>query len=172
MRFSLLRIDHPQRAWGHWLVLALSATVIGCGIGRPGTVSGHVTLDGKPLPGGTVSFRPVSGGTNTEVVELDESGSFTVQLPPGEVFVWVDNRHLEPRAPAANRKLPPKLQAIRDKNAKGAPQAAPPSMAPAAPMAAGKYVKIPDQYYLPDSSGLKFTVQSGDQTHDIPLASK
>ena len=35
--------------------------------------------------------------------------------------------------------------------------------------APGKYVAIPRKYYDISTSGLKFTVTRGDQTHDIEL---
>jgi hypothetical protein len=153
-------------------VLAIFGTMVGCGTGSggQGKVSGRVLLDGSPLPGGTVYFRPADGRANLVYAVLDETGTFSVELPAGEVMVSVDNRNLEPRKPAAPMRLPPKLQAIRDK----APNAAPaqPAEAPPASSGPGKYVKIPEKYYSPDSSGLTFTVQRGDQPHDIPLASK
>lgn len=42
----------------------LSFLVCGCGDGRPARVkvSGHVTVDGKPLKFGGISFKPVGGG--------------------------------------------------------------------------------------------------------------
>jgi hypothetical protein len=33
----------------------------------------------------------------------------------------------------------------------------------------GKYVRIPNRYYEMETSGLQFTVQGGEQKHDIPL---
>jgi hypothetical protein len=129
-------------------------------------------LDGAPLPGGTVLFRPVDGRADLVRAVLDESGTFSVELPEGEVLVAVDNRALEPKSgPTGPAKLPPKLQAIRDKLGKGG-SPAPSPQAPPPPTGPGRYVKIPDKYYSPDSSELTFTVQRGDQPHDIPLSSK
>ena len=36
----------------------------------------------------------------------------------------------------------------------------------------GTYVEIPRRYYYAEGSGLKYTVQRGDQTHDIELTAK
>ncbi|HKB00589.1 MAG TPA: hypothetical protein VKD90_00155, partial [Gemmataceae bacterium] len=38
-----------------------------------------------------------------------------------------------------------------------------------APAEAGKYVPIPEKYYLAETSGLKFTVKGGEQTEDFNL---
>jgi hypothetical protein len=147
-------------------MLALLGTVAGCGNGPPGNgkVSGRVLLDNAPLPGGKVTFRSVDGRANLVTVELNETGAFSVNLPAGEVMVTVDNRDLEPKAPAGPLRFAGPVQAIRNK----APQAlpAPPKVGP------GRYVKIPERYYSLESSELSFTVSPGEQTHDIPLESK
>src|SRR5262245_48509919 len=80
-------------AWG-WLLLV--PLVAGCGPGE-GTVSGKVTYDGKPLPGGLVTFRPADPRQNPVSVQLDKEGNFpATALPVGEVKVCIDNRELEP----------------------------------------------------------------------------
>jgi hypothetical protein len=75
-------------------VLALLAVVIlGCGPGGPprAPVSGTVTLDGKPLPRGTVQFVPdASRGTNgpTGVGSIDAQGRYEIQTTgaPGAIL--------------------------------------------------------------------------------------
>jgi len=66
---------------GFLFLMALSAT--GCGVGGPplGTVTGMVTLDGKPLAGVSVQFdpghiRPASGVTDNE-------GRYSLSFLPG-----------------------------------------------------------------------------------------
>lgn len=57
------------------LAVGLLLAVGGCGSsgGRPelGTVSGTVTMDGKPLAGVVVSFAPESGRTSSGVTDAD-----------------------------------------------------------------------------------------------------
>lgn len=126
-------------------------------------------MDGKPLPGGWVMFRPTDATENSVSAELDEQGQFTVVLPAGDVVVSVDNRELKPREalrgpmPAT---LPPE---IRAKLTGGLP--APPSAAAPPPVIgpSGRYVPIPERYYNGETADLKFTVKAGDQTHDLAL---
>lgn len=67
-----------MRAWAAGLVLAAAA---GCGASTA-TVSGAVTLDGKPLEGATVSFTPASGdggGVGGSAGKTDAQGRFTLR---------------------------------------------------------------------------------------------
>ncbi len=59
------------------LVLLLSCTCIGCGPGGPalGTVSGVVTLDGKPVTDGLITFSPEGGGP-TATGTTDATGKY------------------------------------------------------------------------------------------------
>ena len=61
------------------VVLLVCTALVGCGDGGRATVSGVVTLDGKPIPGATIIFlptkdttAPASGGT------IGEDGTYTV----------------------------------------------------------------------------------------------
>jgi hypothetical protein len=156
--------------YGRMLLLALLGAATGCGASPGnGKISGRVLLDGKPLPGGTVKFRPVDGRANLVSFELDESGTFSVDLPIGEVLVAVDNREFEPKPPRPPSPVPRALNPeIRGKLNLDKARSAP----PAAPTTPSKYVAIPAKYYQPESSELTFTVQPGDMTHNIELTSK
>ena len=55
-------------------------------------MSGHVLLDGTPLPAGRVTFRPADPRMNSVSVELDEQGAYQAVLPSGEVKAAVDKR--------------------------------------------------------------------------------
>ena len=50
------------------------------------TLEGSVTLDGKPLPLGSISFSPVDGQTPTAGGEIKE-GRYSVRVPVGEMKV-------------------------------------------------------------------------------------
>jgi hypothetical protein len=71
-----------------YLLLALgfsSVTFAGCGDGRPARVpvSGNVTIDGKPVTRGSISFRPVQGRLSGG--QLDEHGRFSLTtFEPGD----------------------------------------------------------------------------------------
>jgi hypothetical protein len=81
------------------LILAMAATLItvGCGDGPESTVSGLVTLDGKPLDRGSVSFIPTATGSGaTATIRAD--GTFEARtgssagLQPGDYMVTVQAR--------------------------------------------------------------------------------
>src|SRR5262245_28101686 len=153
------------------LLLAL-ALAVGCGGGQ-GTVSGRVLYKDKPLPGGWLTFRPTDSRQNTVPVRIDDKGRYEATLPTGEVQIAVDNRELErlPAGPAPKIELPPGIKLPPGAKAGGgAPAPAPaPGPADAPEKLAGKYVPIPPKCCDAAPSGLRYTVQSGPQPHDIEL---
>jgi hypothetical protein len=151
------------------LLLLVPPLLVGCG-GGTAKVSGRVLYKGVPLPGGSVSFRPVDPRQNSVSADLDEQGHYEATLPVGEVQVSVDNRELEPSPPGASG-IPANLPAeVRKKLAQARAAADPPAKnndAPAKPH--GKYVRIPNKYYEVETSGLQFKVEPGNPQHDIEL---
>ena len=117
--------------------------LIGCG-GKPATVSGVVTLDGKPLQRGTVGFTPVASGMRAAGV-IDSEGKYSLStnrdagLEIGEYAVTVVSREPGPE------------------NAQGPPMP-------------GPYI-TPQHYAVESTSGLKFKVDGGSNTIDIALTS-
>jgi hypothetical protein len=145
-------------------LLFLLSVVLGCGPAK-GKVSGRVLYDGKPLPGGRVTFRPVDSTQNSVSAELGSQGDFEAVLPVGEVMVSVDNRELEPRsAPDADlpKDLPVSTEAKKHLGSAKADRATEKS--------SGKYVAIPSKYYNAETSNIRFTVTAGEQKHDIELS--
>ncbi len=138
----------------------LLALAIGCGggTGRPhvdtAEVSGKVLYNGKPLPGGQVTFTAkeveyTSGAT------IEENGDYKIQGPIGhEAKISVDNRS---------------LSATKGKFANARKGAGRPPGAEEAPPLKGTYKPIPTKYYTPETSGLSYPVTSGAQTHNIEL---
>ncbi len=76
------------------LLLIGIAVLTGCGGGFDSAVHGVVTLDGKVVPRGTVTFHPVSGGPVAYAM-ISDDGSYAVRtgrekgLPAGEYQVTV-----------------------------------------------------------------------------------
>ncbi|MGL4551282.1 MAG: hypothetical protein ACRC33_08840 [Gemmataceae bacterium] len=70
------------------LVAALAAVLSAAGCGDPnsGTVSGKVTVGGKPLADGTVQFVPVDGSTATAGGKVKDGG-YSVKVPVGTMKV-------------------------------------------------------------------------------------
>jgi hypothetical protein len=149
----------------------LLVVVTGCGPGQ-GKVSGQALLDGAPLPGGRLTFRPADPRQNSVSAELDEQGRYEVLLPAGLVQVSIDNRELESRGnqsavPPIDGLPPNVLEKLRGGAKSDSAQCKP--VEDALLKLPGKYVVIPNRYYDLETSGLEFTVQRGDQNHDIIL---
>lgn len=152
-------------------LLFLLPIVAGCTPAK-GTVSGQVLYNGKPLPGGDVTFRPANPRHGPVIVALDEQGNYEAVLPVGEVKVSVENRHLQPppslgARPALNVPISPEA---RKAIASAKPEKPAPRKDENSPeKPAGKYVPIPERYHDGDTSKLEFNVEVGNQKHDIEL---
>lgn len=121
-------------------------------------VSGKVLFQGKPLPGGRVSFVTVQGGFAANAV-IKEDGTYQIKAPVGEVTIAVDNTMLRPQS---NMKGGPE----RQKSHPSRPGAEKGKEEPIK----GQWVKIPAQYMNAGKSGLTYTVTKGPQTHNIELS--
>jgi len=148
-------------------LLLLAPFVAGCKAGR-GTVSGHVLHGNKPVRGGWLTFRPADARENSVTVLISPQGEYEATLPVGDVQIGVDNREWQPVQSGgpqptlpAGIKLPP--------TAKGSGGQTSPRKGGSAPKHPGTYDPIPPKYYSADTSGLRYTVKSGSQTHDIKL---
>ena len=77
-----------------FLLVAVCVSVTGCGDSLGSQVTGTVTIDGKPLATGGVSFHPVDKGP-VATAQIQEDGSYELKtgkqhsLPPGEYRVTV-----------------------------------------------------------------------------------
>jgi hypothetical protein len=152
-------------------LLLLVAAAGGCAGRAPGRVTGRVLLDGQPVQGGILTFMPADMRGPSVSASVDESGGYAAELPAGDMLVSFDNRTLAPPTPRAAPPLPKGLSPeIRAKLGRtdSAPAPAPP---PETPARSGRYVKVPDRYYMIETANIKFTVKSGEQQHDIELTS-
>jgi hypothetical protein len=114
-------------------------------------VSGRVLFRGEPLPGGQVTFVTVKGGFAANGT-IDENGDYQIKAPVGDVQISVTNRMLQPRGGSNAPAIPKKAEAKE-----GSPRK-------------GRWVNIPSTYEDAHTSGLKYTVKPGPQTHDIELS--
>jgi hypothetical protein len=122
-----------------WLTVALLAA--GCGP-RFGNVSGQVTYQGKPLPGGTITFYDAANGAASGPIETD--GTYSVsKVATGRARVVV--------VPLMQITFLGPGDAGRQKSGGDQP---PP---------------LPAKYADPNKSGLTYDVTAGDQKHDFPL---
>jgi hypothetical protein len=116
-------------------------------------VSGQVLLpNGKPMPGGEVTFTTADGFASVGVV--DEKGNYKISAPVGDVKVSVTNQMLNPAAKGGGK------AAGRGAGRPGEPEPSP---------VKGTYIPINKKYFTPDTSGLTYKVTKGAQTYDIKL---
>ncbi len=135
--------------WPSLLALATLLLLIPLGCGRSGpemaAVSGRVIYQGKPVPKGTIAFKPVAPNGRTATGVIGPDGSYTLQTEEagdgaqlGEYRVTISARDdvILDYTPA--QPVPPKLLA-------------------------------PAQYENPETSGLKKTVVRGSNVFDFDL---
>lgn len=150
MKQSNYRCWSTARRWcvGSTALTAIGVIAIaGCGGKHGATVTGKISLDGEPVPRGSVAYFPVAGGPPA-VAQISEQGEYRLRtgrdpsLPPGDYQVTV----------AANE--PPREKRSADG---GPPPPGPPI--------------TPTKYRSKATSGLQYTVESGGNTIDIELTS-
>ncbi|MEK0424673.1 MAG: hypothetical protein RJB11_764 [Planctomycetota bacterium] len=147
-----------------FLFSTLLCFMIGCQRPR-GSVEGEVLFDSKPLPGGMLSFVSIDAKNKLTVegsAELGRDGTFKIDLPVGDVMVGVDNREFEPLPATGPAKLPgdnlpEDVRKSLLQSTKGASKVS------------DRWVKLPEQYYLPETSQLKIKVKKGSQKIQIEL---
>lgn len=156
---------------------SLALPAIGCGPGV-GKVSGTVTIGGKPVPAGLITFRPDDPTANAVSAELDREGRFSIELPVGPCGVSIDNRQYEPLPkpgsgmPSGIALSPEVMAKLRQTPpaAEPAPEVDPTKTADAPVVReAGLYIKLPEKYFQVETSGLKIDVEPGEQKVDLDL---
>jgi hypothetical protein len=73
-------------------ILGFLIVAIATGCGGPESLSGSVTLDGKPLAGAAVVFIPEGEGAETVVGSTDEQGQFVITPAAGESIAYGQNK--------------------------------------------------------------------------------
>jgi hypothetical protein len=78
------------------VLLGLLLAVTGCGSGEA-TVSGTITLDGKPLEDGNIAFRPLPALAATEAIGGPiKDGKYQVKARPGQNRVEITATRVVP----------------------------------------------------------------------------
>lgn len=126
------------------VLLSAIGLITGCG-GKPATVSGTVTVAGKTIDQGAITFSPVGGGMRASGI-IQPDGSYQIRtnrdigLDVGEYEVAVVSRELIFSSPDA-------------------------------PPTPGRYL-APKQYGNTKTSGLRFSVEKGPNVIDIDLSAE
>ena len=152
-------------------VVFLVAMCVGCG-GGPNvqSVTGTITLDGKPISGAVVTFQPIEGGTGQPAVgTTDVEGKYTVTdmksdkigsgAAAGEYRVGV--MWFKPGADSS--------QATGASG--GNEETAVSNDKKDVTSVSGPEALLPADYQSPTSSGLTASVNAGANTIDFPLVS-
>src|SRR5271165_3037120 len=107
----------PTSKWGRSLALvAVAVFLCAAGCAKTGKVSGTVSFEGKPLPGGHISYVSSSAATASKTDEIDENGHYTLDAPIGPCKITVETTSLmSTQAGAPPGMIPPGM----DPNTKG-----------------------------------------------------
>jgi hypothetical protein len=157
-------------------VVALAA--LGCGGGNPAapaSISGSVTLNGKALPGGSVSFFTQAGSTGY-TASIGSDGTYSISdVPMGDLIVCVETESANPEQPGTtgNSKDAQRYQQMMgDRRKQGGGSGG--SGGSAGGGAAGgekaaNYVKIDKKFSKPQTSPLTYTAKNGRNVYNIEL---
>lgn len=131
-----------------YFLLLIGMAFLGCGSGGNSSahVEGKVTLDGKPLSGGTVTFFPEGGRSASGQIQAD--GTFTLST-----FADRDGA------------IPGHHKVTVTPGIIGPPQR--PDFDSDAPAVAASKVDFPAKYSNPDTSGLEFEVKGGEPNKPV-----
>ena len=134
-----------------WRSGALLIAVVAIGCGRPSRVTGSVTFDGKPLPGGRITFL-CDGGRRPALSSLiREDGGYAIEGPPlGRARVSVQTFAQQPKPKPGIDPLTGIDHSFGWEDT-------------------GPYVPIPARYASPKTSGIECTIAPGEQAFDIEL---
>ncbi|MBX9579181.1 MAG: carboxypeptidase-like regulatory domain-containing protein [Gemmataceae bacterium] len=166
---------------------ALVFGVAGCGGSQtPASITGKVTYQGAPLPGGTMTFFTENGAYPTSIA-TDGSGTYSIKdVPVGSASVTIETETFNP-----NTERPEYGAAMKGggKMPKGAPKGGENKFKAERMAVEGKggggggggfgpapkeeleklYKKIPAKYMDKRTSGLKMDIVRGSNTKDFEL---
>ncbi|HEY7424028.1 MAG TPA: carboxypeptidase-like regulatory domain-containing protein [Gemmataceae bacterium] len=168
----MLRAKPVRNAEGlrrSFLVLSFGLLVAGCS--DKGDVSGKVTYNGKPLPGGIVTFFPSSRG-GVFNAKINEDGSYSLsKVPAGKMKITVVSTSSKPPLSPMAKKMAQQMKAKKHEFTKEELDKMPAEYRAALDPSSGpeKRVPIPPKYVDPEKSGLEYTVLDGKQEHNIEL---
>ena len=98
------------RRVGLGFALAVGVALVGCGGGpATGDVSGVVTLDGKPIDNGYVTFIPADGKTQSSGGEIGTDGRYRLSSPVGPMKVEIRSSKVVGKKKLYNTKDSPEM---------------------------------------------------------------
>ncbi len=130
------------------------------------TVSGKVTYNNQPVTGGTVTFLASDGGT-PYTGALSAEGTYDItQIPPGDYEVTVETESLkqQDQSQYGGQQGRGRGEQGLDKMSEEDKKKMKEGPGIQKPVTGTKYMKVPSKYALPNTSGLKATVNKGKNT--------
>ena len=164
-----MRLRDVNRTGGMLVCLALAASLLGCGggSGPRAIVKGKVTFAGKALTVGNVMFYG-KDKDKTGNATIDKDGNYAMNdAPLGEVKITVFVPKMAPGGMAMMKGPGDKMKGMKDAKSVD-PSGSGKSISIMGDMPTN-VVPIPDKFGNVDTSGLTYTVKSGEQTHDLVL---
>lgn len=98
----MMRRLRNQVAWTIPWTLIVAA--MGCGVANRAAVDGYVTLDGRPVKDGSISFIPVDGNHGRAAWDKIEAGRYSISVKQGPA---VGTNQVEIRWPRTTGKMLP-----------------------------------------------------------------
>jgi hypothetical protein len=145
--------------WSFSFSTALVAIVLvsGCDTKGPrALVKGNVKFANKPVKFGTVTFHGADKRTASATIKDD--GTYEMaDAPVGDVTITVTAPSSGPGGPVGPGKPPPGMGKM------------PSEFDPGKGASGPQITPIPEKFTKPETSTLKYTVQKGDQDHDIEM---
>jgi len=143
---------------GFVVLLVLFGLVLGCSEQKtPARLTGKVTYKDALVKGGTITLHGKENSNYSLIINSD--GTFDkADLPSGELDVTIETESAKPN---------PKGHTEAGRRRRTRACRALPPRRPAPPK--GEYVKIPEKYSKKETSGLKVTLNKGQNNQDFSL---
>jgi hypothetical protein len=148
---------------GVGIALVFCLVLTGCSKAPPtGEVSGMVKFKGEPIPEGQIHFMAEDGRAASADIKDGEYHLANAPVGPCGLEILV-------KQPVGFSNLPPQVRKGAVGMMKMAKEQgmAPPEVMPKE--ASTRRIRLPERYSSAQTSGLKYTVVSGEQTHNLDL---
>ena len=156
----IMRSSFPitMRACGMLAFSLVAFAMCGCG-GGEGNVTGSVTINGKVVKGGNVTFVSTEGKPSVSA-QINEGGTYTMtKVPSGNVKICIDTETFNPAKKSKTPKYsPPPGQEGPEGFGTGDAEGM-----------AKRYVMVPVNFSKPETTTLTYDVVGGTQIYDIDI---
>lgn len=131
-----------MRNFSVFLLILVTALTIGCNSATTGTVSGTVTVDGKPVNGLEIEFTPIGHNAGTAMAYTHDGGQYQLVVGRGDSGIPVGDYQVT-------------IKVYSDDPDSGVPN-----------------LSLPATYTQPDQTTLKETIKGGANPINFDLKSE